>query len=117
MDEIKKTQDKMKKLGKEVADPSKVFSDSLFAENQSLTLINSPLTILNNVFMLLYSKRSVSSACIIGTNTFEELGRSCTYNKNNNSASIEPCGTPLLISFLTVSADSVIFIYCFLPFK
>ena len=110
MDEIKKTQDKMKKLGKEVADRSKVFSDNSFAENQLLTLINSPLTILNNVFMLLYSKKNVSSAGIIGTSKFEELGRSFTYNKNNNGASIEPCSTPLLISFFAVSADSVFFI-------
>ena len=93
------------------------FSDSVFAENHSLTLINLSLTVLNNVFMLLCLKELVSSAKIIGTNTFEELGRSFTYNKNNNGPSIEPCGTPHLISFFTVSANSVSFTYCFLPFK
>ena len=62
-------------------------------------------------------KKLVSSANIIGTSTFGELGRSFTYNKNNSSPSIEPCVTPHLMSFFTVSADSVIFIYCFLPFR
>ena len=47
---------------------------------------------------------------------FEELGRSFTYKKNNNGPSIEHCGVPHLISFFAVSADSVIFIYCFLPY-
>ena len=89
-------------------------SDSLFAEHHSLILNNSSLTVLNNVFLLLCSKTSVS---IIGTSTFKELGRSLTYNKNNNSPSIGPCGTPHLISFSTVLAHSVILIYCFLPFK
>ena len=94
------------------------FSDNLFAENHSLILINSSLTVLNNVFMLLSSKKKlVLSANIIGTSTFEELGRSFTCNKNSNGSSIEPCGTPHLISFFNVSADSVIFICCFLPFK
>ena len=94
------------------------FSDSLFAENHSLILINSSLTVLNNVFMLLCLKKNlVSSANIIGTSTFEELGRSFTYNKNSNGPSIETCGTPHLISFFSVSADSVIFIYYFLQFK
>ena len=94
------------------------FSDSLLAENHSLILINSSLTVLNNVFMLLCSKKkSVSPANIIGTSRFEELGRSFTYNKNSNGPSIEPCDTPHLISFFNGSADSVIFIYCFLPFK
>ena len=68
------------------------FSDSLFAENHSLILINSLLTVLNNVFMLLCSKKLVSSANIIGPSTFEELGRSFTYNKNSNGPSIEPRG-------------------------
>ena len=62
-------------------------------------------------------KKEAQSANIIGTSTFEELGRSFTSIKNNNGLSIEPCGTPNLISFSTVSADSIIFIYCFLPFK
>ena len=63
------------------------------------------------MFMLLCSKKKlVSSANIIGTSTFEELGRSFTYNKNSNGPSIEPFGTPHLISFFNVSADSVIFI-------
>ena len=44
-------------------------------------------------------KKKVSSANIIGTSKFEELGRSFTYNKNNNGPSIEPCGTAHLISF------------------
>ena len=61
--------------------------------------------------------KKAQSANIIGTSTFEELGRSFTSIKNNNGLSIEPCGTPNLISFSTVSADSIIFIYCFLPFK
>ena len=92
--------------------------DSLFAENDSLILMNLSLTVLNNVFMLLCSKNKlVSSANIIVTSTFEELGRSFTCHINNNSPSIEPCGIPHLISFFTVSADSVIFIYCFLHFK
>ena len=86
------------------------FSDSLFTENHSLILIKSSLTVLNNVFML-------SSANIFGTSTFEELGRSFTYKKNNNGPSIETYDAPHLISFFTVSADSVILIYCFLPFK
>ena len=51
-------------------------------------------------------KKLVSSANIIGTNTFEELGRSFTYNKNNGT-SIEPCDTPHLITFFIVSTDSV----------
>ena len=93
------------------------FSDSLFAENHSLTLINSSLTVLNNMFKLLCSKKKlISSVNIIGTSTFEELGRSFTYNKNSNGPSIEACGTPQLISFFSVSADSVIFIYCFYIF-
>ena len=62
-------------------------------------------------------KKEAQSANIIGTSTFEELGRSFTSIKNNNGLSIEPCSTPNLISFSTVSADSIIFIYCFLPFK
>ena len=62
-------------------------------------------------------KKIAQSANIIGTSTFEELGRSFTSIKNNNGLSIEPCGTPNLISFSTVSADSIIFIYCFLSFK
>ena len=62
-------------------------------------------------------KKIAQSANIIGTSTFEELGRSFTSIKNNNGLSIEPCGTPNLISFSTVSAYSIIFIYCFLPFK
>ena len=94
-----------------------LFSGSFFAEDHLLILINSSLTVLNNVFMLLCSKKKVLCARIIGTSTFEELGRSFTYNKDNNCPSFEPCGTPYLISFFTVSADSVIFIYCFLPFK
>ena len=61
--------------------------------------------------------KKAQSANIIGTSTFEELGRSFTSIKNNNGLSIEPCGTPNLISFSTVSADSIIFIYYFLPFK
>ena len=61
--------------------------------------------------------KKAQSANIIGTSTFEELGRSFTSIKNNNGLSIEPCGTPNLISFSTVSADSIIFIYCVLPFK
>ena len=61
--------------------------------------------------------KKAQSANIIGTSTFEELGRSFTSIKNNNGLSIEPCSTPNLISFSTVSADSIIFIYCFLPFK
>ena len=61
--------------------------------------------------------KKAQSANIIGTSTFEELGRSFTSIKNNNGLSIEPCGNPNLISFSTVSADSIIFIYCFLPFK
>ena len=52
-------------------------------------------------------KKIVSSANIIGTSTFEELGRSFRYNKNNNGASIERCDAPHLISFFIVSADSV----------
>ena len=62
-------------------------------------------------------KKIAQSANIIGTSTFEELGRSFTSIKNNNGLSIELCGTPNLISFSTVSVDSIIFIYCFLPFK
>ena len=62
-------------------------------------------------------KKIAQSANIIGTSTFEELGRSFTSIKNNNGLSIEPCGNPNLISFSTVSADSIIFIYCFLSFK
>ena len=91
------------------------FSDSLFAENHLLILFNLSLTALNNVFMLLCSqkkKKSVSSGNINETSKFEELGRSFPYNINNN---VEPCGTPHLISFYT--ADLVIFIYGFLPFK
>ena len=61
--------------------------------------------------------KKAQSANIIGTSTFEELGRSFTSIKNNNGLSIEPCSTPNLISFSTVSADSIIFIYCFLSFK
>ena len=61
--------------------------------------------------------KKAQSANIIGTSTFEELGRSFTSIKNNNGLSIEPCSTPNLISLSTVSADSIIFIYCFLPFK
>ena len=95
-----------------------IFSDCLLAENHSLILISSSLFVLNNVFKLLRSKNKlVSSANIIGTNTFEELGRSFTCNKNNNRPSIVPCGIPRLIYFPTLSVDSVIFIYCFLPFK
>ena len=57
--------------------------------------------------MLLCSKKKlVSSANIIRTSTFEELERSFTYNKNSNGPSIEPCGTPDLISFFNVSAVS-----------
>ena len=92
------------------------FNDSLFAENNSLILINSSLTALNNVFMLLCSKKK-SIVSEHYWNTFEELERSFTYNKNKNGLSIEPCATPHLISFFTVSEDSVIFVYCFLPFK
>ena len=58
-------------------------------------------------------KKEVSSANINGTSTIEELGRSFTYNKNN----IEAYGTVHLIYFCTVSVHSLIFIYCFLPFK
>ena len=66
------------------------FSDSLFAENHSLTLINFSLTALNNVYMLMCPrKKLVSSVNIIGTNTFEELRRSFTYNKNKNGPSVE----------------------------
>ena len=55
--------------------------------------------------MLLCSKNKlVSSVNIIGTSTFEELERSFAYKKNNNGPTIEPCGTPHLISFFTVSA-------------
>ena len=90
------------------------FSDSLFAENHSLILSNSSLTVLNNLFMLLCSKKLVSSAKIIATSTFEQLH---TYNNNNNAPSIDPCGAPHLISFFTVLAEPVIFIYCFLPLQ
>ena len=80
-----------------------IFSDGLFAENHSLIFINSPLTVLN-VFMLLCSKKKlVSSTKIISTSTFEEFGRSFTYNKNNNGPVIEHCGTPHLISFFNAS--------------
>ena len=66
-----------------------ISSDSLFAENHLLILINSSLTVLNNVFMLLCSKKELlSSANIIGTSTFEELGRSFTHNKNNDGSFI-----------------------------
>ena len=34
-------------------------------------------------------KKLVSSVNIIGTNTFEELRRSFTYNKNKNGPSVE----------------------------
>ena len=54
-------------------------------------------------------KKLVSSANIIGTSTFEKLGRSFTCNNKNNGPSIESCGIPHLISFFNVSADSVIF--------
>ena len=40
----------------------------------------------------------VSSANIIGTSTFEEIGI-VTYNKNNNGPSIELCDTSHLISY------------------
>ena len=95
-----------------------IFSDCLLAENHSLILISSSLFVLNNVFKLLRSKNKlVSSVNIIGTRTFEELGRSFTCNKNNNRPSIVPCDTPRLIYFSTLSVDSVIFIYSFLPFN
>ena len=69
-----------------------LFSNSLFAENHSLILIiNSSLTILNNVVMLLCPKNKlVSSANIIGTSKFEELGRSFTYDKSNSSPNTLP---------------------------
>ena len=68
------------------------FSDSLFAENHSLVLINLSLTVLNNALMLLCSRRkSVLYTDIIGTSTFEGLGRSFTCKKNNNGPSAEPC--------------------------
>ena len=84
------------------------FNDCLFAKNHSLILIDLSLTVLNNVFMLMFMfllKKLVSSANIIGIKTFEELGRSFAYNKNKIGPSIEPCSTPHLISFFTVSAD------------
>ena len=94
------------------------FSDSLVAENHSLILNNSSLIVLNNVFMLLCSKKKfVSSANVIGTSTFEQLGRLFTYNKNYNGPSIGLCGTPHLIFVFNVSADLVIFIHCYLPCK
>ena len=37
--------------------------------------------------------------------------------QQNNGASIEPCGSLYLIFFFTESAHSVMFTYCFLPFK
>ena len=110
------------------------FSGSLFAESHWFILINSSLTVIKKcVYVAVLKKKSnkkttknktkqnrkkiAQSANIIGTSTFEELGRSFTSIKNNNGLSIEPCGTPNLISFSTVSVDSIIFIYCFLPFK
>ena len=109
------------------------FSGSLFVENHWFILINSSLTVIKECVYVAVLKKTTKnktkqnktkkkkkiaqSANIIGTSTFEELGRSFTSIKNNNGLSIEPCGTPSLISFSTVSADSIIFIYCFLPFK
>ena len=95
------------------------FSNSLFAENHFLVLIiNSSLTILNNVVMSLCPKNKlVSSANIIGTSKLEELGRSFTYDKSNSSPNTLPWGTLNLLSFFTVSTDSVILIYFFLSFK
>ena len=89
-------------------------SDSLFADSHLLILLNWSLTALNNVFMLVYLKKLVSPVNIIETSTFKVSGSLFTCNKNNNGLSIEPCATPHLISFLLVSADLVIFIYCFL---
>ena len=54
---------------------------------------------------------------IIETSAFEELGRSSTYNRNNNCPSTEPYGIPQLMTCFTISAHPVIFIYSFLPVK
>ena len=89
-----------------------IFRDRLFAENHFLILNNSSLTLLNNVLMLMCSKNKlILSANIMETSTFEELGRSFTYNINN-SPTTEPCGTSHLISWFSVLAHSVITASC-----
>ena len=87
------------------------FSNSLFAENHFLVLI------VNVVMSLCPKNKLVSSANIIGTSKLEELGRSFTYDKSNSSPNTLPWGTLNLLSFFTVSTDSVILIYFFWSFK
>ena len=69
------------------------------------------------MIMLRCSKNKlILSANIIGTSAFEELGRLFTY-KINDGPIIEPCGTQHFLYCFNVSAHSLIFTYCSLPFK
>ena len=91
------------------------FSDSLFAENHTLILINWSLTL---IMMWLCYRAQKNIVCEhYWRKNIWRIREMAYINKNNDSPSNEPCGTPHLISFFTVLEDSVIFIYFFLPFK
>ena len=91
------------------------FSDSLFAENHTLILINWSLTLIM-MWLCYRSQKNIVCEHYWSKNIWR-IREMVYINKNNDSPSNEPCGTPHLISFFTVLEDSVTFIYFFLPFK
>jgi len=77
------------------------FKDSLLAQNQSDSLTSSALTVRDkSIKFLLEKNKFVSSANIMNCKIDDDLTMSFIYNRNNNGPSIEPCGTPHLISLL-----------------
>src|SRR6218665_3099948 len=75
------------------------FNDSLFALNHSATLISSMFITSNNLSKEVCEKNTlVSSANRMNVKMDEIEAKSLIYNRNNRGPSIEPGGTPHVIS-------------------
>jgi len=84
-----------------------MFTDSLLALNQSLRFVSSVFTVEKTNFKLDPEKKIlVSSAKRTKLKNLEDKWMSLIYKRNSRGPSIEPCGTPQLITSNYVQVKS-----------